>query len=54
MISKDKIQTQIAAQTVTMFLVGGIDENTIFETQTRKEIGVSYRMLDSVVKRRRR
>jgi mRNA-decapping enzyme subunit 2 len=38
---KDKVQTQISAQTVTMFLVKGIDEKTVFETQTRKEIGVS-------------
>jgi len=38
----DRIQTQIAAQVVTMFIVGGIDENTSFETQTRMEIGVNH------------
>lgn len=42
---KDKVQTQISAQTVTMFLVKGIDEKTVFETQTRKEIGVSPAVL---------
>jgi mRNA-decapping enzyme subunit 2 len=36
---KDSIKTQINTQEVTMFLVGGIDESTVFETQTRKEIG---------------
>lgn len=39
--SKDRITTQISAQTITMFIVKGIDEATVFETQTRKEIGVS-------------
>lgn len=43
---KDKVQTQISAQTVTMFLVKGIDEKTVFETQTRKEIGVSASFSD--------
>jgi len=38
---KDRITTQISAQTITMFIVKGIDEATVFETQTRKEIGVS-------------
>jgi len=38
---KDRIQTQISAQTVTMFMAKDIDENTVFKTQTRKEIGVS-------------
>jgi mRNA-decapping enzyme subunit 2 len=37
---KDNVKTQINAQTVTMFIVGGIDESTRFETQTRNEIGV--------------
>ncbi|ORX34807.1 hypothetical protein BD324DRAFT_604335 [Kockovaella imperatae] len=36
---KDSIQTQVNAQTITMFIVMGIDENTTFQTQTRKEIG---------------
>ncbi|WWC58153.1 uncharacterized protein I303_100688 [Kwoniella dejecticola CBS 10117] len=35
----DKIKTHINAQEVTMFIVKGIDENTVFETQTRNEIG---------------
>lgn len=39
---KEFHQTQISAQTVTMFIVGGIDEGTVFETQTRKEIGVCF------------
>jgi mRNA-decapping enzyme subunit 2 len=38
---KDRIQTQISAQTVTMFMAKDIDENTVFKTQTKKEIGVS-------------
>lgn len=33
------IKTQVNAQDITMFLVLGIDESTVFETQTRKEIG---------------
>ncbi|ODN96275.1 hypothetical protein I350_08286 [Cryptococcus amylolentus CBS 6273] len=37
--SEDRIQTHINAQEVTMFIVGGIDEGTVFETQTRHEIG---------------
>ncbi|WVQ76148.1 hypothetical protein IAR50_005799 [Cryptococcus sp. DSM 104548] len=37
--SEDRIQTHINAQEVTMFIVGGIDESTVFETQTRHEIG---------------
>ncbi|TYJ51827.1 hypothetical protein B9479_007585 [Cryptococcus floricola] len=37
--SDDRIQTHINAQEVTMFIVGGIDEGTVFETQTRHEIG---------------
>lgn len=36
---KDFIKTQISAQEVTMFLAKGVDESTVFETQTRKEIG---------------
>lgn len=36
-----KVQTQVNAQVVTMFLVKGVDEKTVFETQTRMEIGVS-------------
>jgi mRNA-decapping enzyme subunit 2 len=35
----DFIKTQINAQEVTMFIVKDIDESTVFETQTRKEIG---------------
>lgn len=35
----DNIQTQISAQSVTMFIVKDIDESTVFETQTRNEIG---------------
>ncbi|WWC66798.1 uncharacterized protein I206_100704 [Kwoniella pini CBS 10737] len=35
----DKIKTHINAQEVTMFIVKGIDESTVFETQTRNEIG---------------
>ncbi|WWC85845.1 uncharacterized protein L201_000712 [Kwoniella dendrophila CBS 6074] len=35
----DKIKTHINAQEVTMFIIKGIDESTIFETQTRNEIG---------------
>ncbi|WVQ62674.1 uncharacterized protein L199_000821 [Kwoniella botswanensis] len=35
----DKIKTHINAQEVTMFIVKGIDENTVFKTQTRNEIG---------------
>ena len=41
---KDSIVTQVNAQTITMFIVKGIDEGTVFETQTRKEIGVSCRV----------
>ena len=37
---KDKIQTQVNAQVVTMFMVNAIDEQTVFATQTRMEIGV--------------
>lgn len=33
------IKTQVNAQDITMFLVLGIDESTVFQTQTRKEIG---------------
>ena len=36
----DNIQTQISAQSVTMYIVKDIDESTVFETQTRNEIGV--------------
>ncbi|ORY20476.1 Dcp2, box A domain-domain-containing protein [Naematelia encephala] len=36
---RDVMQTQINAQTVTMFIVGGIDEDTAFLTETRNEIG---------------
>ncbi|GFZ51995.1 mRNA decapping complex subunit 2 [Saitozyma sp. JCM 24511] len=35
----DNIQTQINAQVVTMFIVKDIHESTVFEAQTRKEIG---------------
>ncbi|WVQ93571.1 hypothetical protein IAU59_000646 [Kwoniella sp. CBS 9459] len=35
----DKIKTHINAQEVTMFIINGIDEGTIFKTQTRNEIG---------------
>ncbi|WVF65939.1 hypothetical protein IAT40_000677 [Kwoniella sp. CBS 6097] len=35
----DKIKTHINAQEVTMFIIKGIDEGTIFKTQTRNEIG---------------
>ncbi|WRT63811.1 uncharacterized protein IL334_000736 [Kwoniella shivajii] len=35
----DKIKTHINAQEVTMFIVKGIDEATVFKTQTRNEIG---------------
>ncbi|EJT47348.1 deadenylation-dependent decapping-related protein [Trichosporon asahii var. asahii CBS 2479] len=35
----DFIKTQVNAQEITMFIVPGIDESTVFETQTRKEIG---------------
>lgn len=38
---EDKLTITIRAQVVTMFLVGGIPEDTIFATQTRNEIGVS-------------
>jgi mRNA-decapping enzyme subunit 2 len=41
---KDIVKTQINAQMVTMFIVGGIDEETVFITQTRKEIGVGSGM----------
>ncbi|WWD22542.1 hypothetical protein CI109_107035 [Kwoniella shandongensis] len=37
--SSDKIKTHINAQEVTMFIIKGIDEATVFETQTRNEIG---------------
>ncbi|KAK8845593.1 hypothetical protein IAR55_006309 [Kwoniella newhampshirensis] len=37
--TNDKIKTHINAQEVTMFIIKGIDENTVFETQTRNEIG---------------
>jgi len=40
----DNIQTQVNAQMVTMFIVKDIDEDTVFETQTRMEIGVSSRI----------
>ena len=36
----DNIQTQINAQVVTMFVVKGVPEDTVFEAQTRMEIGV--------------
>lgn len=36
----ERVQTQINAQTVTMFIIPGIDEQTVFEAQTKKEIGV--------------
>ena len=38
---QDSIQTQVNAQTITMFIVKDIDENTTFQTQTKKEIGVT-------------
>lgn len=41
----DSIQTHINAQKVTMFIVLGVDEATVFETQTRMEIGVSRKVL---------
>lgn len=46
---KDRIQTQINAQMVTMFIAPGVDEEgTVFEAQTRKEIGVSTSGLGGV------
>lgn len=38
---RDRIQTQINAQTVTMFIAMGVREGTRFEARTKKEIGVS-------------
>lgn len=35
----DFIKTQVSTQDITMFIAKGIDEATVFETQTRKEIG---------------
>lgn len=39
--ARDRIQTQINAQTVTMFIAMGVEEGTRFEARTKKEIGVS-------------
>lgn len=36
---EDFVKTQVNTQDITMFIVKGIDEATVFETQTRKEIG---------------
>lgn len=36
----DYIERTIREQQITMFIVKGIPENSYFETQTRKEIGV--------------
>lgn len=44
----DNIQTQINAQVVTMFIVKDIHESTVFEAQTRKEIGVGVVSVSSV------
>jgi mRNA-decapping enzyme subunit 2 len=38
---QDQIQTHINSQHVTMFIVPGVPEATLFEAQTRNEIGVS-------------
>ncbi|RXK34654.1 hypothetical protein M231_08089 [Tremella mesenterica] len=38
-VSADKVTTQVNAQSVTMFIVKDIDESTVFEAQTRMEIG---------------
>lgn len=38
---KAKYQTYVNAQSVTMFFVTGVDENTKFAPKTRMEIGVS-------------
>lgn len=39
--AKAKYQTYVNAQSVTMFFVTGVDENTHFAPKTRNEIGVS-------------
>lgn len=39
---KAKYQTYVNAQSVTMFFVTGVDENTKFAPKTRMEIGVSF------------
>lgn len=39
--ARDRIQTQINAQTVTMFVAMGVWEGTRFGARTKKEIGVS-------------
>jgi mRNA-decapping enzyme subunit 2 len=44
----DNIQTQINAQVVTMFIVKDIHESTVFEAQTRKEIGVGRVAVSSI------
>lgn len=38
---KAKFETYVKSQSMTMFFVTGVDENTKFGAQTRKEIGVS-------------
>jgi hypothetical protein len=38
---EEYIQVELSGQVVTMFICMGVPESTRFETQTRKEIGVS-------------
>jgi mRNA-decapping enzyme subunit 2 len=40
----DYIERVIRDQRIRLFIAGGLDEDTEFATQTRKEIGVLYRI----------